>query len=100
MQDLASNSTFTCGTIRSDRGKFPASFTAKGNLERGESEFRCNSNTLAVRWRGEEEPVDKPIMICQYNSFMNGVDKCDQKISSYDIQSKPGNGGKNYFFDL
>ncbi|XP_066928278.1 piggyBac transposable element-derived protein 4-like [Clytia hemisphaerica] len=122
MQDLASNSTFTCGTIRSDRGRFPASFTAKGKLERGESEFRCNNNNLAVRWkdkrdvyvvstihgnsikqvqrRGEEEPVSKPTMICQYNSFMNGVDKCDQKISSYDMQRKTRKWWKKLFLRL
>ena len=40
VQDLAKNATYTCVTIRSDRGKFPMSFTSKGALERGKSLFR------------------------------------------------------------
>ena len=55
MQDFVGNATYTCGTIRSDRGKFPSSFVAKENFERGESEFRCNNNTLVVRWKDKRD---------------------------------------------
>lgn len=53
-----------------------------------------------VQRRGEEEPTQKPRMINQYNCYMNGVDKCDQMLSSYSIQRKTQKWWKKLFFRL
>ena len=34
------------------------------------------------------EKVNKPEMVCDYNSNMGGVDKCDQYFSNYNIGRK------------
>ena len=36
--------------------------------------------------RGDEHPVMKPVT--EYNSYMNGVDKCDQYLSTYSPDRK------------
>lgn len=121
MNDLADNSTYSCGTIRSDRGKFPLSFK-DAKLERGESVFVSTGNHLAVHWkdkrdvfvtstihgngvenvqrRGEVAEITKPTMVCQYNQYMNGVDRCDQYISTYSMQRKTLKWWKKLFFRL
>ena len=118
---LATNGTFCCGTIRSDRGKFPQAFL-KAVLEKGQSVFVRKNNLLAVHWkdkrdvyvvssihgneieevqrRGEKELTNKPRMINQYNCFMNGVDKCDQMLASYSIQRKTTKWWKKLFFQM
>ncbi|MEO0688277.1 MAG: hypothetical protein AAFY76_25265, partial [Cyanobacteria bacterium J06649_11] len=84
------------------------------------STFLCHDNIVAVRWkdkrdvyvlssihgnqieevqrRGEEEPVQKPRMITQYNTFMGGVDKCDQKIANYNNLRRTKKWWKKLFF--
>ena len=46
--------TYACGTIRSDRGRFLASFKEK--LERGESKFLRISKLVTVHW-GDKRDV-------------------------------------------
>jgi len=102
-QDLEDRATYSCGTIRSDRGRFPDSFK-NAKLQRGESKFiRCD-NLVGVHWKDKRDvfvlstikgtgvemverragdPITKPEMIIDYNNHMNGVDKCDQYLASY-----------------
>ena len=94
--------TYACGTLRSDTGRFLASFKEK--LERGESKFLRIDKLAAVDWRDKRDiyacstiqgtgvdirerkhgnPVTKPKIIINYNNHMNGVDKCDQFLALY-----------------
>ena len=54
--------------------------------------------TETVKRRSEETEIIKPSMICQYNKFMNGVDKCDQYLSTWSIQRKTLKWWKKLFF--
>ena len=103
VNDLAGNSTYSCGMIRVSRSKLPEKFT-NSKFEIPESVFISTGNHLAVHWkdkrdvfvtstihgndietvqcRSEEAEITRPKMICQYNQFMNGVDRCDQYESS------------------
>jgi hypothetical protein len=61
------------------------------------------STTTVQRWqkggRGREEIV-KPIAVCEYNQFMNGVDLMDQKISYYPCVRRTLKWVKKLFFYL
>ena len=104
---MEKRSTFSCGTIRKDRGKFPAAFDA--NLERGESLFMRTGNVMAVHWKDKKDvyclssihgtktlavarkagdEITKPEIITEYNTYMNGVNRCDQYIASYSFTRK------------
>jgi len=54
LKDIAEKGTCCCGTIRSDRGKFPDDFK-KAKLERGQSIFLSDDNLLAVHWKDERD---------------------------------------------
>ena len=109
MKVLADNSTYSCGPIGSGRGQYPSTFIYE-NLERGKSVFTSSGNHLAVHWKdkrdvyvismihgngvetvwchSEQAEINKPTMICLYNQYMNGVNRCDQYISTYSMQRK------------
>ena len=42
--------------------------------------------------------VEKPRIICQYNNYMNGVDKCNQYLNYYSIGRKFIKWWKRVFF--
>jgi len=50
LQDLETRSTYTCGTIRRDRGVFPPEFQQK-ELQRGEAVYLQSGNLVAVHWK-------------------------------------------------
>lgn len=118
MKDLDDNSTYSCGTIQSGRCEFPFTFINE-NLERSKSVFVSSGNHLAVHWKDKRNiyvtytingngvkiiqlhaEITKPTMICQYNHVRNGVDRCDQYISTYSMQRKTLKRWKKLFFRL
>ena len=44
--------------------------------------------------------IDKPVMICAYNSYMGVVDKCDQFLSYCSVDRKSMKWWKKVFFRL
>ena len=95
VNDLKNKSTFSCGTIRVDRELFPIELK-KSKLEKNKSKFLNTRNIVAVQWKDKHDVytvsaihgseielverqnndlVEKPRIICQYNNYMNGVDK-------------------------
>jgi len=100
--DLLQRSTGACGTVRCNRLGFPKELQGKMKMKRGEAKFlQCDCIT-AVRWfdkrdvfalsslhgsemtsvltRSSTEPVSKPKLIADYNTYMSGVDHCDQLL--------------------
>jgi hypothetical protein len=47
-----------------------------------------DSTMVDVPWRNEVKK--KPICIFQYNMFMKGVDRADQYLSYYSLESRQG----------
>jgi len=54
LQDLETRSTYTCGTIRRDRGVFPPEFQQK-ELQRGEAVYLQSGNLVAVHWKDKRD---------------------------------------------
>ena len=120
VQDLEKRNVCTCGTIRADRGRFPDDFKQK-KLSRGESLFISIGNVNVVHWfdkrdvfvmsnihgsettlvkrRGNEE-ITTPNIICEYNKYMNGMDKCHQYLASYCIDRQTWKWWKKLFFRM
>ena len=121
VSDLAKRNTFSCGTIRSDRGDFPQAFR-KDVIEKGTAQYIRNGNIVSVHWRDKRdvyvmsalhgngsqlierraapEPIRKPDMIVEYNKYMNGVDKCDQFLNYYSVGRKSIKWWKKVFFRM
>lgn len=120
--DLAAQQTFSCGTVRINRKNLPADFTTL-KLKKGEAKFWKSDVITAVLWqdkrtvtllssfisndiidiplrRGEETAITKPKIICEYNKYMNGVDKCDQYLNYYTIGRKARKWWKKVFFRM
>ena len=97
-------------------GKIGGNFSKSSmkNSNGGEMKFLHADNVVVVHWfdkrdvyavstihgtdksevqrRGNQEPIDKPNMIVEYNKYMSGVDRCDQYL--YNI-GRPSNGGRS-----
>ena len=120
VNDLKNKSTFSCGTIWVDRGMFPTEFK-KSKLEKNKSTFLEAGNIVAIHWkdkrdvyamsaihsseielveRRNKDLVEKPRIICQYNNYMKGVDKCDQYLNYYSMGRKSIKWWKRAFFRL
>ena len=119
-EDLETRMTYACGTIRKDKGRFPADFHKK--LVRGEMIFLRIDNLVGVHWfdkrdvyalstihgtgkedvlrRGDQQPVQKPEIIIECNKYMNGVDKCDKYLASYPFCRKTVKWWKKVFVRL
>ena len=87
VNDPKNKSTFSCDTIRVDRGLFPVEFK-KSKLEKNKSRFLEAGNIVAVYWKDQRDVyamsaihgskielvekqnndlVEKPRITCQYN---------------------------------
>jgi len=118
VKDLMQKETYSCGTIRVDRGYFRDDFK-KAKLEVGDSLFIREGNVIATHWKDKrdvyvissihgnecielqkrnETTISKPKMILEYNTYMGGVDKCDQYLSYYSIGRKTIKWWKRVFF--
>ena len=106
---LEENGTAACGTARANRIDLPDSFK-KAALPKGKFRFRRSDNQLAIRYHNKKEvyflstihtaktttiqkrnglgPVQKPILIDDYNHHMGGVDKNDALVGNYSCVRK------------
>ena len=121
--DLLSKGTGACGTVRSNRFGYPKQLQGKRKMEKGEAIFYCTNGVTAVRWfdkrdvhalstihgnemvsipprRSENQPVSKPMLIVDYNRYMNGVDRCDQLLTYYALNRRSTKWWKKVFFRL
>ena len=110
LQYLVTKKTYACGTVKANRKLLPPEIL-DDKMEKGEAQFWKWDNLTAVRWRDkrdvlllstidcnemveipkrrdEQESICKPKLICDYNVYMNGVDKCDQYLSYYSLSRK------------
>lgn len=108
-ETLLSRQVRVCGTIRVNRGLPPDLKNESQSLKRGETSFRRKGEILLQIWRDtravnmistihsstmvdvprrNDTIIKKPLCICQYNTFMKGVDRADQYLSYYSILRK------------
>ena len=120
LKDLAAKDTFDCGSICIDRGLFSDDFKYS-KLAVGDSIFIHEDNIVSIHWKDKrdvflvssihnnecvdapkrkDEIISKPTMIIQYNTYMGGVDKCDQYLSYYSLGRKSIKCRKKVFFPL
>ena len=120
--DLEKQNTLACGTLRSNRKNLPSDLT-EGKYCRGQVKFWICGNLSVVRWKDkrdvyaisswhpsimvtipprkdENEEVQKPAMIQEYNQFMGGVDLCDQLLNYYALSRKSKKWWKRVFYRL
>ncbi|XP_047106101.1 piggyBac transposable element-derived protein 3-like [Schistocerca piceifrons] len=113
LEKLKSVNTFSCGTIRTNRKGLPANLPREKCLKRGESDHRVSSVDPSVfQWRGNkvvyfasnihgtEQSVASrkqkdgtgmtipcPVIVCDYNKNVGGVDHADRLRSTYGLDS-------------
>lgn len=117
MKKLADKSLFGCGTIRQTRKHFPKNKLIEDKkLAMGQSDFAVCDEISIVKWKdrgtksvtvcsnmhnaadtgqvlrtnktGEREVVACPRSIVDYNKFMGGVDRFDQRLETYSVSWK------------
>lgn len=114
MEKLSNKNLFGCGTIRQTRKYFPKNKLREDkNLAIGQSDFATCKEISVCKWKdrgkkavtvcsnmhnaseigqvlrtnkvGERENVACPKPIVDYNLFMGGVDRFDQRMAAYSI---------------
>ena len=112
---LLSEGIYACGTIRTNRKKFPTEISEQAKrFQRGGSTFRQCGNVVATSWKdnrvvnvvstlaspnetttvnrrnkdGTTNAVPCPICIALYNKYMGGVDHADQLRGYYHVRWK------------
>ena len=115
LQKLLSQSTYGCGTIRTNRKQYPKEISEEAKkLQRGGSVFRQSGNLVAIAWKdnkvvnivstlasptdttsvnrtqkdGTKVAVPCPRSVALYNEYMGGVDNGDQLRGSYPVRLK------------
>lgn len=109
--ELCSNDTYMCGTLRTNRREVPKVFQQVKGLKQGDCIFRRNENTLILKYHDKRdinmistfhpakmvitdkvdaagEPILKPTVIVDYVQKMGGVDVSDQVIGYYNVLHK------------
>ena len=109
-QELYARDTYLCGTVRKNRKGLPRGVTL-AKLKKGESVFRRNENTLALKWVEKKRPVYmlstihaatqkqvkvshtgesiiKPVVVADYIKNMLGVDLNDQMLTYYSMNRR------------
>lgn len=119
MDDLDKKQTYACGTLRKGRAQLPSEFV-NAKLDVGDAIYRKRNNTVAVHWKDKRDvfclstfhapgetlvnryigEVTKPNIVCEYNTYMGGVDKLDQFLSYYTLCRKSTKWWKKVFFRL
>lgn len=107
LNDLDQKQTYACGTLRKGRAQLPDEFE-NAKMQPGQSIYRKRNNIVAVHWKDKRDvlclsafhtlgeqvierfggAITKPNIICDYNIYMGGVDKCDQFLSYYSLCSR------------
>uniref|UniRef100_A0A1B6FUY6 PiggyBac transposable element-derived protein domain-containing protein n=1 Tax=Cuerna arida TaxID=1464854 RepID=A0A1B6FUY6_9HEMI len=120
-QRLLEQKTFAVGTVRCNRKNFPKE-VATQKLSKGELTFMSCNNVLCLKWQDRKtvsmlstvhstpDYVEvtsqrgkkrlKPIVVHDYNQSMCGVDKEDEKLSSFPVMRRYSKGYKKLFFYL
>ena len=117
MKKLADRSLFGCGTIRQTRKHFPKRHLIEDKkIAMGQSDFAVCNEISIVKWKdrgtksvtvcsnmhnaadtgqvlrtnktGERETVACPKSVVDYNKYMGGVDRFDQRLESYCVSWK------------
>lgn len=108
-EELLRRKTYVTGTLSSNRKGNPQEVVKK-KLKKGELVVQFNSKGICVvKWKDRREILaisseynariqsvatqrgqqkEKPALINKYNSFMSGVDHCDQMLSYYSCEHK------------
>ncbi|XP_057310036.1 piggyBac transposable element-derived protein 4-like [Hydractinia symbiolongicarpus] len=105
---LLGESTYICGTLRSNRKSNPKEVT-KAKLKKGESISRSREVVTVAKWKDKRDVLVisnmhalemlevsnrrgekklKPNIIRDYNQNMSGIDQADQMVSYYDCLRK------------
>lgn len=119
-QQLLSEGTYVCGTLRKRRGE-PVEITEKAKvLKRGETFFMSNGKVCIHLWHQKRvvkmistmhplemekvktknypDGVLKPVSVLDYNKYMGAVDKCNQMVKYYPCFRKTLKWQKKIFF--
>ena len=125
VQELEKHDTAFTGIINRNRVDLPNEVRLRKTMKKGEVKaYRCG-NLLVMAWRekkkskhlimissagnaqmmttsirGQEEPVVKPVLVDQYNHYMNGVDRADQLTVYYSFTRKTKKWWRKIFFWL
>lgn len=105
LEHLASNDTYACATVRSNRKDLPP--CAKDKLGQGQKLVHQKGNVVFTRWHDkrdvsiissncsplaidlvvnkQNQQISKPAVVDHYNKHMGGVDFADQLRSYYSI---------------
>ncbi|XP_065290955.1 piggyBac transposable element-derived protein 4-like [Dermacentor albipictus] len=109
MEDLAQKGILAVGTVRTNRKDLPDELKMDNKLQKGEYIWRSKGSIVAYQWRdtknvhalsnfhhpkdteevvrklanGSSVSVQCPKAISDYNTWMGGVDKFDQKRNAY-----------------
>lgn len=127
MEKLARMELFGCGTIRQNRKYFPKeSLKLDKTISMGQSDFVMSGDVSICKWKdrgtkcvtvcsnmhngsgignvlrtskiGSREVVPCPESIVDYNKFMGGVDRFDQRMATYNIAWKSRRWWMKLFF--
>jgi hypothetical protein len=127
---LLDNNTYTVGTVRTNRKKFPREL-ARADIEKGTSMFFTCNDVLAVKFRAHKNKSDgkpkvvhvlttknrntvgptkkkdangdfikKPTCVLDYNKEMGGVDKVDQQLHQLHVLRKSYKWYKKIFLRI
>ena len=122
--DLVGKNTAACGTVKTNRMNFPEDLKPALKVPRGTCTFMYHKSLFATHWYDnrdvyalstavgdttvqvhrhvETEVIDVtcPEIIQDYNSFMGGVDICDQYICYYSLGRKSMKWWRRIFWCL
>ncbi|XP_040073232.1 piggyBac transposable element-derived protein 4-like [Ixodes scapularis] len=109
LQELRNRDILACGTFRTNKKDLPPEVKVDNKLERGSYLWRRKGDVVAYQWRdsknvhimsnyhdpestlevqrtlpnGKKKAVECPAVVKDYNNWMGGVDKFDQKRNAY-----------------
>lgn len=119
MKNLTEKGVLAAGTLRSNRKDLPPEIKAKKKLKKGEHMWRLKGAVTAYQWKDNKHvhamfnfhsPVEVvevnrklssgaivsvtcPKVISDYNAWMGGVNRFDQKRKAYPADHRSKNGG-------
>ncbi len=123
LEKLKLQNIIATGTIRPDRADIPSNFAVKEEMERGNCKSIIVSNTIIFKWidtkhvflasnncednkvvpvsrqlkSGQLSTINCPKAINDYNKFMRGVDRFNQRISYYTFDHRSRRNWLRFF---
>lgn len=124
LQQLRDKNILACGTFRTNRKDLPAELKVNNKLDRGEFIWRRKKNVTAYQWRdtkhvhimsnyhdpcedvevdrttpkGHKKAVRCPAAVRDYNLWMGGVDRFDQKRNAYPLDRRSKRSWSRIFY--